>query len=102
MGETPLAAPALKAVQISARRQSEDVTAVRLRNGNTLISDQYNDQVIEINSEGEIVFDQGEINTDGNSFDLLSAPYDAKVIGDYTGLTPPKRGEDEGDNDENE
>jgi hypothetical protein len=25
----------------------------------------------------------------GNGFDLLNGPYDAKVIGDYTGLTPP-------------
>jgi outer membrane protein assembly factor BamB len=76
--------------------------AVRLRNGDTLISDQYNDQVIEIDPEGEIVFDQGEINTDGNGFDLLGAPYDAKVIGDYTGLTPPTRDNDEGNNHENE
>ena len=63
--------------------------AVRLRDGDTLISDQFNDQVIEINSHGTIVFSQGKINTDGNSFNLLNAPYDAKVIGDYTGLTPP-------------
>jgi hypothetical protein len=25
----------------------------------------------------------------GNGFDQLYAPYDAKVVGDYTGLTPP-------------
>jgi outer membrane protein assembly factor BamB len=71
--------------------------AVRLRNGNTLISDQYNDQVIEVDPEGEIVFTQGMIDTDGTGFDQLSAPYDAKVIGDYTGLTSPKP-----DNEENE
>jgi hypothetical protein len=63
--------------------------AVRLRNGDTLISDQFNDQVIEINREGEIVFAQGHIQQDGNKFNQLNAPYDAKVIGDYTGLTPP-------------
>jgi hypothetical protein len=63
--------------------------AVRLRNGNTLISDQFNDQVIEVNPQGKIVFTQGMINTDGKGFDQLNAPYDAKVIGDYTGLTPP-------------
>jgi hypothetical protein len=25
----------------------------------------------------------------GTGFDQLNAPYDAKVAGDYTGLTPP-------------
>jgi hypothetical protein len=63
--------------------------AVRLRSGNTLISDQFNDQVIEVNPSGAIVFSQGLINVDGNSFNLMNAPYDAKVIGDYTGLTKP-------------
>ena len=63
--------------------------AVMLRNGNILISDQFNDQVIEINSRKHIVFHQGRIQVDGSGFDLLNAPYDAKVIGDFTGLTPP-------------
>ncbi|HEV2376914.1 MAG TPA: PQQ-binding-like beta-propeller repeat protein [Streptosporangiaceae bacterium] len=63
--------------------------AVMLSNGNVLISDQFNDQVIEINQQQQIVFSQGQIQTDGNGFNLLNAPYDAKVIGDYTGLTPP-------------
>jgi len=63
--------------------------AVRLRNGNTLISDQYNDQVIEVNRAGHIVFTQGKIQVDGAGFNQLNAPYDAKVIGDYTGLTRP-------------
>jgi hypothetical protein len=63
--------------------------AVRLADGNTLISDQFNDQVIEIDSHGNIVFAQGKIQTDGTGFNELNAPYDAKVIGDYTGLTPP-------------
>jgi hypothetical protein len=63
--------------------------AVRLRNGDTLISDQFNDQVIEVNPHGTIVFSQGAIDTDGNGFDQLNAPYDAKVVGDFTGLTPP-------------
>lgn len=63
--------------------------AVRLANGNTLISDQFNDQVIEINPGKQIVFSQGKINQDGNGFDQLNAPYDAKVIGDYNGLTKP-------------
>jgi hypothetical protein len=63
--------------------------AVMLRNGNILISDQFNDQVIEINQNMQIVFSQGKIQTDGSGPNLLNAPYDAKVIGDYTGLTPP-------------
>jgi len=63
--------------------------AVRLRNGNTLISDQYNERVFEITPEQRIVFQQGRLNAPGSGFDRLNGPYDAKVIGDYTGLTPP-------------
>jgi hypothetical protein len=63
--------------------------AVRLLNGDTLISDQFNDQVIEVTPAGQIVFTQGVIDTDGSGFDQLNGPYDAKVVGDYTGLTPP-------------
>ena len=65
--------------------------AVRLRNGNTLISDQFNHQVIEVTPRGKIVWSQGAIAVSGNGFNQLDAPYDAKVIGDYTGLTPPER-----------
>jgi outer membrane protein assembly factor BamB len=68
--------------------------AVRLRNGDTLIADQFDDQVIEVTPAGSIVWSQGTIDTsnsepDPQGFNLLNAPYDAKVIGDYTGLTPP-------------
>jgi outer membrane protein assembly factor BamB len=63
--------------------------AVRLSNGDTLISDQFNDQVIEVNHHKHIVFTQGMINVDGTGFNQLNAPYDAKRIGDYTGLTNP-------------
>ena len=63
--------------------------AVRLRNGDTLISDQFNDRVIEVNSHGRIVFRQGVLFMPGIGGGLLNGPYDAKVIGDYTGLTPP-------------
>jgi len=63
--------------------------AVRLKNGNTLISDQFNDQVIEVDPTGNIVFSQGKIGVAGNGFNELNAPYDAKVVGDYTGLTAP-------------
>jgi hypothetical protein len=63
--------------------------AVRLRNGNTLISDQFNNRVIEVNEGGRIVFQQGVLNVTGVGFDQLNGPYDAKAIGDFTGLTPP-------------
>jgi hypothetical protein len=63
--------------------------AVRLRNGNTLISNQYDMQVVEIDPNQNMVFSQGEIAVAGNGFDRLNGPYDAKVVGDYTGLTPP-------------
>ena len=63
--------------------------AVMLKNGNILISDQFNMQVIEIDTNQNIVFTQGSIAVAGNGFDELNAPYDAKVVGDYTGLTPP-------------
>jgi hypothetical protein len=62
---------------------------VRLRNGDTLISDQFNNRVIEVNHEGKIVFDQGMINVGGDGFNQLNGPYDAKEVGDFTGLTPP-------------
>jgi len=62
---------------------------VRLKNGHPLISDQFNHQVIEIDFAGNIFFAQGRIGVSGNGFNLLNAPYDAKVIGDFTGLTPP-------------
>ena len=68
--------------------------AVRLRNGDTLISDQYNHRVIEVNADGEIVRTFGKINSLGyNKANVgnggLNSPYDAKRVGDYTGLTPP-------------
>jgi outer membrane protein assembly factor BamB len=72
--------------------------AVRLRNGNTLISDQFNNQVIEVDHNKNIVFTQGQIAGDfppGNVFDQLNGPYDAKVVGDFTGLTRPPELEDE-------
>jgi hypothetical protein len=67
--------------------------AVRLENGDTLISDQFNDRVIEVTRAGVIVASYGNLNMVGygtaNANQGLGAPYDAKVIGDYTGLTPP-------------
>jgi hypothetical protein len=74
---------------------------VRLKNGDTLISDQFNNRVIRVSSAGVIVMSYGLPlsggGTIGNNvgYDTttsqngLYAPYDAKVVGDYTGLTPP-------------
>jgi hypothetical protein len=79
--------------------------AVRLANGDTLISDQFNNQVIRVNRAGTIVATYGlplaggpvspfpfgnnvgyDVHTTQNG---LYSPYDAKIIGDDTGLTPP-------------
>ncbi len=64
---------------------------MRLSNGDTLISDQFNEQVIEVNhvTKAQIVFREGKIGVSGDGPGVLNAPYDAKQIGDYTGLTPP-------------
>jgi len=71
--------------------------AVRLKSGNTLISDQYNMQVIEVDPNQNIVWSQGMIAVAGTGFNMLNGPYDAKVVGDYTGLTPPFGDEEDDD-----
>jgi hypothetical protein len=66
--------------------------AVRLANNDTLIADQANDRVIEIDATPahNVVFTYGMSGTAGSGANQLNMPYDAKVIGDYTGLTPPQ------------
>jgi hypothetical protein len=64
--------------------------AVRLASGNTLISDQLNHQVIEIDPVGNVVFSYGQLNVAGSAPGQLNGPYDAKRVGDFTGLTPPQ------------
>jgi hypothetical protein len=73
--------------------------AVRLKNGNTLISDQYNHRVIVVDHDKHIVRNFGKLGVLGyNNTNVskggLNSPYDAKRIGDYTGLTPPFDGDD--------
>lgn len=71
--------------------------ALRLKNGDTLISDQFNNRVITVSPENVIVGYYGLPLDNGNNigYDIrttqlgLFAPYDAKVIGDYTGITDP-------------
>ena len=67
--------------------------AVRLKSGQTLISDQFNDRVIVVGPSGTIDEHYGYLNSPGfgtQSTGLgLNAPTDAKVIGDSTGLSLP-------------
>jgi hypothetical protein len=81
--------------------------AVRLKNGDTLISDQFNNRVIRVDMAKNIVMTYGlpltgmtlpgtgDVIGSNVGYDLhtvqngLYSPYDAKVVGDYTGLTPP-------------
>jgi len=75
--------------------------AVRLHNGDTLISDQFNNRVIRVNHAKVIVANYGLPLAGGGAIGNnvgyglhstqqgLYSPYDAKVVGDYTGLTPP-------------
>ena len=78
--------------------------AVRLRDGTTLISDQFNHRVIEVNAAGRIVLSFGNLNTPGfgtrSTSQGLNGPYDAKAIGDFTGLTSPFDRDGIGDEDE--
>jgi len=84
--------------------------AVRLRNGDTLISDQFNNRVIRVNMAAQIVASYGLPLAGGTGpiganvgYDLhttqkgLYSPYDAKIVGDYTGLTPPFDFDNDGD-----
>jgi hypothetical protein len=67
--------------------------AVETMHGKIVISDQFNDRVIVIDHKGNLLAQFGNLNTPGygttNASAGLFAPYAAKVIGDYTGLTPP-------------
>jgi len=63
--------------------------AIRLCNGNTLISNQFGGQVIEIDPSGATVLSFGTLGVNDNAPGDLNAPYDAKEIGDYVGITPP-------------
>lgn len=75
--------------QPGSNANPQPTRGIRLANGDTLISDQFNNRVIEVTPGGKIVFEQGKLNDPGNSSDRLNGPYDAKQVGDFTGLTPP-------------
>jgi hypothetical protein len=84
--------------------------AIRLRNGDTLISDQFNNRVIRVDMAKRIVAQYGLPLDGGGAIGNnvgystkttqkgLYSPYDAKIIGDYTGLTPPIDYDDDGYN----
>src|SRR5579862_9877129 len=67
--------------------------AVERISGRIVVSDQFNDRVIIIDRKGKLLAQYGNLNMPGcgttNASEGLFAPYGAKVIGDYTGLTPP-------------
>ncbi|MDB5481964.1 MAG: hypothetical protein JWO83_3017 [Caulobacteraceae bacterium] len=65
--------------------------AVRLKSGATLISDQFNHRVILVSHAGKLLRQWGTLNSPGygtaSTTMGMNAPYDAKAIGDHTGLT---------------
>jgi hypothetical protein len=65
--------------------------AVRLANGHTLIAAMSTDQILEIDNTpaNNVVYSHGELGSAGSTGNLLDQPYDAKLVGDYTGLTSP-------------
>jgi hypothetical protein len=67
--------------------------AVKTMNGKIVVSDQFNDRVFVIDMKQKILAQYGNLNMPGygttSAQQGLFAPYDAKVIGDYTGLTSP-------------
>jgi hypothetical protein len=77
--------------------------AIRLADGTTIISDQYNNRVFVVDhaTPCNIVSSYGLALDNGNNTGFgtananqgLNGPYDAKVIGDFTGLTPPHAGQ---------
>jgi hypothetical protein len=66
---------------------------VQTVNGEIVISDQFNHRVIVIGRNKNIKVQYGILNVAGYSATDtqpgLNAPYDAKIIGDFTGLTQP-------------
>jgi outer membrane protein assembly factor BamB len=65
--------------------------AVRLANGHTLVTETFDDQVIEIDGtpEQNVVYSHGMLGVAASGASELNQAYDAKVVGDFTGLTPP-------------
>ncbi len=69
-------------------------TRAVLGHGNRIvISDQFNNRVIVVDKKGNVLTQYGTLNTIGygtsSAQEGLYAPYDAKIIGEYGGLTKP-------------
>ncbi len=90
--------------------QAEHLSRGFNKRGNLLIADQFNNRVIRVSPAGQIVASYGLPLAGGAGpigdnvgFDTrttqkgLYALYDAKVIGDFTGLTPPFDRDDDDD-----
>jgi len=79
--------------QVGSNPSPAPSRAIRARGTKTLISDQFNNRVILVDMKGNLLAQFGNLNTIGygttSTQQGLYAPYDAKVIGDYTGLTRP-------------
>ena len=81
--------------------------ALRLRNGNTIISDQFNNRVhivdhalpCNVLASYGLPLDLGNNTGYGttNANQGMNGPYDAKVNGDYTGITPPHDSDEDKD-----
>lgn len=90
-------------IALANQASADNVKSNRAFNkpGNLLIADQFNNRVIRVNQAKQIVASYGLPLAGGDpignnvGYDLqttqkgLYSPYDAKVVGDYTGLTPP-------------
>jgi len=68
--------------------------AIQTQGGQIIISDQFNQRVLVIKkSTKETIAQYGHLNRAGygttSTREGLFAPYDAKVIGDFTGITAP-------------
>ena len=67
--------------------------AVATTTGEIVISDQFNHRVIVIDKKKNVRAQYGNLNVPGygatDTQQGLNAPYDAKIIGDFTGLTQP-------------
>ena len=75
----------------TTQRNTGPTRAIRLANGHTLIAEPFTDQVVEIDGtpQQNIVYVHGGLGVAGKGTNELNQAYDAKVVGDFTGLTPP-------------
>ena len=75
----------------TAHGNTSPTRAIRLANGHTLVTETFEDQVVEIDGtpQENVVYTHGGLGIASNGANGLNQAYDAKVVGDFTGLTPP-------------